>query len=151
MQLTRAADYAVRVMIHLANANPSRRSSLSELAAAAEVSPAFLSKVLQRLVHAGLVASHRGKKGGFELLDRGRNASLYEVLQALDGVPELNICLLPGGCNRTQTCAAHAVWQDAQIKMREILSSATLEKLACETRILQMKQATGDGIPEVVG
>jgi Rrf2 family protein len=151
MQLTRAADYAVRVMIHLANANPSRRSSLSELAAAAEVSPAFLSKVLQRLVHSGLVASHRGKKGGFELLDRGRAASLYEVLQALDGVPDLNICLLPGGCNRTETCAAHAVWQDAQTKMREILSSATLENLACETRSLQKKRATGDCAAEVVG
>ena len=126
------------------------RSSSSELAAAVEVSPAFLSKVLQRLVHSGLVASHRGKKGGFELLDRGRAASLYQVLQALDGVPEINVCLLPGGCNRTETCAAHAVWQDAQTKMREIPSSATLERLACETRILQQTaQATGNRVAEV--
>jgi hypothetical protein len=36
--------------------------------------------------------------------------------------------------------------------MREILSSATLEKLACETRILQQAtQTTGDGVAEVVG
>ena len=136
MQLTRAADYAVRVMIHLATPPVSGRSSLNDLAAAAEVSPAFLSKVLQRLVHSGLVASHRGK-GGFELLDRGRSASLYEVLQALDGVPELNMCLLPGGCSRSELCVRILYGRRRKPGCGEILSSATLEKLACETRILQ--------------
>jgi Rrf2 family protein len=137
MQLTRAADYAVRVMIHLADTNSYARSSLTELAEAAEVSPAFMSKVLQRLVHAGLVASRRGKKGGFELLDRGRSASLLEILQALDGVPELNVCLLAGGCHRSPRCAAHSVWQQAQARMREVLAAATLERLVAETRALQ--------------
>jgi Rrf2 family protein len=139
MQLTRAADYAVRAMIHMANSDAGR-SSLKDLAAAADVSPAFLSKVLQRLVHAGLIVSYRGKKGGFELLDPGRAASLYEILEALDGVPELNVCLLPGGCSRTQACAAHNIWQDCQARIREILSAATLENLVCETRALQAAQ-----------
>ena len=136
MQLTRAADYAVRVMIHLAKTHAGR-SSLGELAGAADVSPAFLSKVLQRLVHSGLVASYRGKKGGFELLERGRAASLYEILQALDGVPQLNVCLLAGGCHRSPTCAAHNVWVEAQARMQEILSAATLEKLVCEFKFEQ--------------
>jgi Rrf2 family protein len=142
MQLTRAADYAVRVMIHMANTEAGR-SSLGALADAADVSPAFLSKVLQRLVRSGLVASYRGKKGGFELLDRGRTASLFEILQALDGVPELNICLLDGGCNRTATCAAHGVWEEAQSRLREVLSAATLEKLVCETRARQAALRAG--------
>jgi Rrf2 family protein len=134
MQLTRAADYAVRVMIHLASDGQSGRSSLTELADAAEVSPAFLSKVLQRLVRSGLVASRRGKKGGFELLERGRSASLLDILKALDGVPELNVCLLAGGCHRSSWCAAHSVWEEAQLKMREILAAATLEGLVRETQ-----------------
>jgi Rrf2 family protein len=143
MQLTRAADYGVRVMIHLASTDPLSRFSLTELAEAAEVSPAFLSKVLQRLVRSGLVASQRGKKGGFELLDRGRGASLLEILQALDGVPALNLCLLSGGCHRSQWCAAHTVWQDAQARMREVLSSSTLAHLVLETRAWQAAVAAG--------
>jgi Rrf2 family protein len=134
MQLTRAADYGVRVMIHLASADPRLRSSLTELADAAEVSPAFLSKVLQRLVRSGLVASRRGKKGGFELLDRGRAASLLDILQALEGVPELNVCLLSGGCHRSTWCAAHSVWQEVQTRMREVLSATTLGQLVAKTR-----------------
>jgi Rrf2 family protein len=145
MQLTRAADYAVRVMIHLAIAeNGGGRSSLTELAEAADVSPAFLSKVLQRLVRSGLVASRRGKKGGFELLDRGRAASLLEILQALDGVPELNVCLLAGGCHRSPWCAAHSVWEEAQVRMREILAGASLEQLVEETRARQAALAAGN-------
>jgi Rrf2 family protein len=131
MQLTRAADYGVRVMIHLADNGT--RASLSDLAEAAEVSPAFLSKVLQRLVHAGLVVSHRGKKGGFDLLDQGRNATLLDILTALDGVPELNLCLLSGGCHRSPWCAAHLVWREAQDRMRETLSAATLQQLVTGT------------------
>lgn len=134
MQLTRAADYGVRVMIHLANGTPGARASLTDLADASEVSPAFLSKVLQRLVRAGLVTSRRGKHGGFELLERGRSASLMEVLTALDGVPALNSCLLNGGCHRSTWCAAHLVWVEAQARMREILTTATLEHIARESR-----------------
>ncbi len=140
MQLTRAADYAVRVMIHLATPASSGRSSLHELADAADVSPAFLSKVLQRLVHSGLVASHRGKKGGFELLDRGRAASLLDILRALDGVPALNMCLLPGGCERTEQCGAHPVWEEAQARMREVLAASTLEQLVAATMAKQAEK-----------
>jgi Rrf2 family protein len=121
-------------MIHLANGAPGIRSSLTDLAAIAEVSPAFLSKVLQRLVRGGLVASRRGKRGGFELLERGREATLMEILSALDGVPELNLCLFNGGCHRSTWCAAHLVWVEAQEKMRDVLTRATLERLARESR-----------------
>ncbi|HEY3384695.1 MAG TPA: Rrf2 family transcriptional regulator [Vicinamibacterales bacterium] len=129
MQLTRAADYGVRVMIHLASDENSARASLTDLAAAAEVSPAFLSKVLQRLVRAGLVASRRGKHGGFEIVERGRRSSLLDILRALEGVPELNVCLLSGGCHRSPTCPAHPVWREVERHMHALLSDATLDRL----------------------
>jgi len=141
MQLTRAADYGVRVMIHLAGADPRARVSLTELSEAADVSPAFLSKVLQRLVRSGLVASRRGKKGGFELLARDRTVSLLEILQALDGVPELNVCLQPPGCHRSAWCGAHEVWDLAQARMRETLATATLDRLVADTRARRTAQA----------
>jgi Rrf2 family protein len=134
MQLTRAADYGVRVLIHLADVDSDARSSLTGLAEVAEVRPAFLSKVLQKLVQGGMVASKRGKRGGFTLLPRGRSATLFEILLALDGVPELNLCLMAGGCQRSAWCAAHPVWREAQDRMREVLSSVTLEQLAARSR-----------------
>jgi Rrf2 family protein len=116
--------------------------SLTELSEAADVSPAFLSKVLQRLVRSKLIASRRGKKGGFEILARGRAVSLLEILQALDGVPELNVCLQSCGCHRSPWCGAHEVWGLAQARMRETLAAATLDQLVAETRTRQAAQAS---------
>ena len=72
MQLTRAADYAVRVMIRLATQPAKERVSLPELAEATDAPESFLSKVLQALSRAGLISSRRGQSGGFEISPRGR-------------------------------------------------------------------------------
>jgi Rrf2 family protein len=71
MQLTRAADYGVRVMIHLAGEPTDQRVSLPELADATDAPESFLSKVLQALSHAGLISSRRGQSGGFQISQRG--------------------------------------------------------------------------------
>src|SRR5689334_1282274 len=111
MQLTRAADYAVRVMVHLAGLPPSTRASRSELAEAAECPDQFLSKVLQNLTRASLVISHRGNTGGFELPDGSRNATILNVVEAVEGPIRLNLCLGPEhACARQTWCPVHAVW-----------------------------------------
>ena len=131
MQLTRAADYAVRVMIHLAGLPAGTRVSRSELSAAAECPEQFLCKVLQNLTRAGLVVSHRGNTGGFELEELHRNASVLEVVEAVEGQIRLNICLANDhACNRQAWCPAHSVWQDAQNAMVSVLRESTITELA---------------------
>src|ERR1035438_9456899 len=115
MQLTRAADYAVRVMIHLAGLPPGARVSRSELSAIAECPEQFLCKVLQNLTRAGLVISHRGNTGGFELEELHRTASVLEVVEAVEGPIRLNVCLTSDhACTRQGWCPAHGVWAEAQ-------------------------------------
>jgi len=133
MQLTRAADYGVRVMIHLAGAPTDERISLPELAAAADAPESFLSKVLQALSHAGLISSRRGQSGGFQISPRGRDASMLEVIEAIDGPICLNVCLVSGkSCHRKAHCAAHPVWAQAQTAMMEVLSTALVADLASQ-------------------
>jgi Rrf2 family protein len=85
MQLTRAADYAVRVMIHLAKTPRGTRMSLPVLAGATGAPESFLSKVLQSLTRARLITSQRGPAGGFQMSAPGRQASMREVIEAIDG------------------------------------------------------------------
>jgi Rrf2 family protein len=133
MQLTRAADYAVRVMIHLAGLPPGMRASRGELARAAECPEQFLSKVLQSLTRAGLVISHRGNTGGFELLEAYRGTSLLDVVQAIEGPVRLNLCLTSDhACSRQDSCPAHGVWAQAQEAMLGVLQSASIGHLAKE-------------------
>lgn len=133
MQVTRAADYAVRVLVQLATAPGGDRMSLPELAIAASAPESFLSKVLQELVRAGLITSRRGQAGGFAISSRGFMATMREVVEIVDGPMRLNVCLGPGrSCNRKSWCPAHPVWARAQQAMLDILESSTVAGLASE-------------------
>jgi Rrf2 family protein len=133
MQLTRAADYAVRVMIHLATLPAQERALLPTLATATGAPKSFLSKVLQALCRAEFIASRRGQAGGFEMLPAGREASIRTVIESIEGPIGLNICLTTGvSCNRKSHCPAHPIWEKAQQAMMEVLNSATVAELAAE-------------------
>ncbi len=133
MQLTRAADYAVRVMIHLATLPEGERALQPTLALATGAPGSFLSKVLQTLSRAGLIASRRGQLGGFGILPRGRQASIREVIEAIDGPISLNLCLQHGkSCSRSSWCPAHLVWAQAQAAMLQVLGKAMIADLATQ-------------------
>ena len=118
-------------MVHLASLPPGSRVSRSHLAAAIECPEQFLSKILQSLAKAGLVASHRGNTGGFELPDAQRNASLLDVVEAVEGPLRLNFCLTgEHACARQRGCAAHDAWSEAQQALASVLSGATLAVIA---------------------
>ena len=134
MQLTRAADYAVRVMIHLASQPEGTVVSKSVLADASGAPESFLSKILQAMARAGLIQARRGVEGGFFLQERGAQASLLDVVESIDGPVAVNVCLNTGiFCERIHECPAHNVWQRAQQAMVEVLREATIAEMAAAT------------------
>lgn len=134
MQINRATDYAVRVMVQLAILPPGTKQQLTSLERATGVRGSFLSKVLQRLVHAGLIASHRGNGGGFCLRVDRDQTTLLEVIEAMEGPMYLNQCLISGlSCERKPWCSVHPVWERAQIALREIFTSVSIGQLAGDT------------------
>jgi Rrf2 family protein len=144
MQLTRAADYGVRVMVYLAALPRDGRVSLLSLAEATGAPESFLSKVLQALTRARLISSRRGQTGGFEISLRGRQASMREVIEAIDGPVILNVCLVAGrSCARKAWCPAHPVWAKAQKAMLDVLDEAFIADLAAQSG----KSRSSDPIP----
>ena len=154
MQLTRAADYAVRVMIHLANQPEGAVVSKTVLAKASEAPESFLSKILQTLAHAGLIQARRGVEGGFSLLPRGAQATLLDVVEGIDGPIALNVCLHANACNREADCAAHQVWLRAQTAMLQVLREATIAQMAQAMnscgKVRNLAQITAGGKTESV-
>jgi len=87
--------------------------------------------VLQSLTRAGLVISHRGNTGGFELPEANRGASILNVVQAIEGPVRLNLCLTSDhACGRQEACSAHDIWAEAQEAMMGVLQSASIDNLA---------------------
>ena len=151
MQLTRAADYGIRAMVHLAGLPTDSRCSVSELARITEVPDAFLTKVMRRLAAAGLIVSHRGPTGGFQLNVAPASISLLQVVEAIEGPIQLNLCTgaCTGAptCTRESWCPVHVVWQHAQAKLRETLGAACLQALAHESsqRMLSVRTISPNG------
>jgi len=131
MQITRAADYAVRVMVELSSLPPGTRLQKSALVKLSEAPESFLSKVLQRMVAQGLITSRRGGGGGFELAKAPDQISVLNVVEAIDGPMTLNLCV-PGssGCERSLACVVHPVWVEAREVLVKVLERATMDKLA---------------------
>jgi len=131
MQLTRAADYGVRVMVLLAGSPAGERASLPEIVKATGAPDSFLSKVLQELTRAHLITSRRGPAGGFEISAMGRRASMRDVVEAIDGPVSLNVCVSERrSCPRKDWCPAHPVWVKAQETLLGVLSTAKISDLA---------------------
>ena len=136
MQLTRSADYAIRVMIHLAALPEGSRANRETLARWAEVPGEFLGKVLQSLTKARLINSHRGSLGGFELARPSASISILDVVEAIEGPLQLNECLAAdSACGRRWWCPAHLVWKDAQAAMVGVLRGASLELMAKQATV----------------
>ena len=131
MQITRAADYAVRVAVHLATVADTTPVPGPVLARAVEAPESFMSKLLQQLVQAGILISRRGVRGGFQLARAAANISLLEVVEAIEGPTALNACIPEGpNCSRKQWCGAHPVFVQAQAALVKVLREASIAQLA---------------------
>lgn len=131
MQITRATDYAVRVMVEMAAVPGGQKMQLEALAGATGVRATFLSKILQRLVHEGLVSSHRGTGGGFCLKASAQSVTLLQVIEAMEGPIRLNVCVdEETGCDRKDSCASYSYWLDAQTALKAALGGVSIAELA---------------------
>jgi len=145
MQITRATDYAVRILIYLAASPGDARVAASEVARGIEAPESFVSKVLQQLVMRGMVTSRRGAGGGFQLAIEPEKVSLLEVVEMVEGPLQINLCL-PGEatCDRKSWCGAHPIWAEAQDALKRVLASATIAQLARESLANLAKAADGN-------
>ena len=102
MQISRRADYGVRVILDLATHSENGRTSTHEIASRQNIPSPFLAKIISQLSLAGLVTTFRGAGGGVSLARPSSEITLLNVIEALEGPIELNRCLIePVRCPRS--------------------------------------------------
>lgn len=84
ISVTSKSRYAVVAMSELARAG-GRPVPIKELAERREIPEQFLEQLFSTLRRAGLLASHRGMRGGYTLARDPQEIEVLEVVQALDG------------------------------------------------------------------
>jgi Rrf2 family iron-sulfur cluster assembly transcriptional regulator len=130
MRLTREADYAVRVVLDLAEHAGDGPVRSADVARRQMVPKPFLRKVVQALTRSGYVRTRRGTGGGIALARSPRTLTVRGVIEAIEGPISLNRCTsAPGACPLDRTCPVHPMWRRIQDLVIRELESATIESL----------------------
>lgn len=129
VQLSRQADYAIRLLFELA-VRPGEVKDVRSIAGSAGVPPAYSAKLIQSLARAGLVRTQRGARGGVWLSRQPEEVTLQEVVEAVEGPTVYSRCLLwPGECPADRPCPMHDFLDGLAQAVTTYLASVRLSDL----------------------
>ena len=135
LTISRQADYASRIILHLALQPNGDRITAGEIAKQRLIPRSFVRRVVTQLSAAGLLTTTRGSDGGITLARPADQITLLEVIEAIDGPLMLNICTEePQFCPLMPACTVHQAWVDARHLLTTHLAQVTFDKLAARHR-----------------
>jgi len=129
--ITRATEYAIRALLYLAKQPKGQIVLKKDICATQNITPAFLTKILQPLIKDGVVGSQRGVGGGFFLLKDPEEVTLLDVVKAEEGPLYLNHCIAQEGiCERDVFCPMHGAWKNIREELMKTLAKYSFAQLA---------------------
>jgi FeS assembly SUF system regulator len=129
IRMSKLTDYAIVLLAHLART--SGTLTAQELSSQSGVPLPTVSKLCKELAKADLVASHRGRHGGYGLARPAERISVAEIVEALEGPIALTDCSSPhkGVCGIEATCPAKASWDPVSRAIQGALQGLPLSAL----------------------
>ena len=130
MQLTKAEEYGMLGVLHLAKKDRQIVTPLSEVSEAKDVPEKFLAKIFQSLSRSGIVRSHRGVRGGFTLAREPQEITVRDVLESIQGPYHLLKCIAePETCEKSDSCSLRDLMVIAEKQLVDVFQSHTLADL----------------------
>lgn len=127
MLLSQTVQYALRAMTYLANLPPGKSVRARDLGRATDVPVHYLSKLLRRMVSAGLLESQKGHGGGFVMAMPPRFVRLLDIMLAAEFRPDPNHCAFGwGACRPAAPCPLHPAWSSLNDMVCEWAAQTTL-------------------------
>jgi Rrf2 family protein len=137
LRLSKKADYALIAMKHLAlrgDRGSQASSSAREIAELYDIPIELMAKVLQRLVRRGLLASHQGTRGGYQLARIPSQISVADVIQAIDGPVTVTACSTEDGlCEQFAKCNVRDPLWRVRERILSALGECTIAELAADS------------------
>lgn len=141
--LSKTAEYALRTVACLAG-DAGQAESADLLCEQTKVPRRYLQKVLQDLVHAQLVYSRPGPRGGYSLARSPDEITILDVVNAVAPLERIRHCPL-GLPSHTSLCPLHAQLDLAYATTEKAFASVTIgQVLRSESRIIPLCDIRGD-------
>ena len=130
--LSQRTRYTIRALLHLADHYGEGPVQLTEIAEAQNIPPKFLTVMLSQMIREGLVASRRGREGGYWLAKAPAEISYGELVRLTRG----SLGLLPcasrfayqscRNCITEEKCRLHRVMLMVRDETARILDGLSL-------------------------
>ena len=102
-----------------------------DLSVATGIPSHYLSKVMRRLVLAGLLTSQKGQGGGFLLSKPPGEIRFIDILTAVDAYSTDGRCAFGWGqCDETRPCPLHGSWSRLNEQLRSWAEGTTLADIS---------------------
>ena len=136
LKINRQTDYAVRVILALAQRGEGVRLSSAEIQQEMLIPKAFMTRIVAQLAREGLVNTFPGRDGGLMLPRPASQINLKEVVEAFEGPILLSECMQAKGeddCPFRSNCPVRSKWGRVQVAMMREMASITFEDLVKES------------------
>lgn len=143
--ISRKTKYAINALVHLARRKENSPVLISDIARSENIPQKFLEAILLDLKRAGILASKKGRGGGYYLLKSPEQVNLAEVMRLFDGP----IALLPcvtfmyyercEECRDEASCGIRDVFLEVRNSTVELLKAATLDEIIQRGNSLKKK------------
>ena len=133
LRINRQTDYAVRVVLMLAQEKMGIRMSTKKIGTAMLIPKNFLPRIVAKLAQSKIITTFPGRAGGLQLADTADNITLRDVVEAFEGPLMLSECIDGHEfCPFEQSCAVRPHWGRLQNVILKELESTTFLDLAKE-------------------
>src|SRR5262245_10647173 len=129
-RLNKLTDYGIVLMAHVARSDENAPHTARSLAKETRIPLPTVGKLLRELHDSGLLVSHRGVKGGYNLARNAGHISVSDIILALEGPIGFTECSVePGLCGMERRCAIKSNSQIIGDALRDALNRVMLADL----------------------
>lgn len=126
-RLNKLTDYGIVLMAHVAQSPAEMQHTARSLAKETKLPLPTVGKLLRQLSERGLLLSHRGAKGGYNLVRDAGKITVAEIILALEGPIGFTECsVIKGSCGMERSCAIKSNSQIIGDALRDALDHVTL-------------------------
>jgi Rrf2 family protein len=135
--LSMKTKYGLKALSYLAKKDINVPVLISEISESENISKKFLESILLTLKKNGILASKKGKGGGYYLLKQPREIKISTVIRVLEGPIAMLPCVSLNyyekcdDCTNEERCSLNRLMVQVRDSTLKILENKTLEDFHC--------------------
>jgi Rrf2 family transcriptional regulator, nitric oxide-sensitive transcriptional repressor len=131
IRINRQTDYAIRLILYLAQQKEGSRISTAEVRREMQIPPALAQRIVADLARGGFILTFPGRDGGLVLAHPAQEINLRQIVEHFEGEFFISDCLVDkGNCPFDSKCPVRFRWVRLQSQIILELEQITFRELA---------------------